>query len=588
MSRAHTFRSMLLVVFLLMLAGCGGSIDQATEPSLDHSRHEVPTSAVGSPTSITVYCGSVTGCWVNWTGNETWDDAIIYRSTTDNFATATEIGREWAGVFFVDDDVEAGTRYYYWVVFQDDYGRRSSVSTSASGCVDSCASSGGPWADDRTPAPEPENGPDNLPARNLTTIAGQAPAFYTGSLLFVGVDQGREVVGDIDRTGRIISRRGEFDVRYARLNRRPGEASAADLLDDYLEESARLELVSSGRPSVMRFDVPPVVSFGGSALTSTDIELLTIAVQLVNTALPLEWRIQMPSMTPSPEPDRNERDGTIYVEFASRSRVAALHGPRTLGVAGGERFSDGTVAFGTIMMSESYRDYGDRDAVVVLAHELIHTLGLGHVERQPSIMASVIDRFPRNIPRSLLYSIDRQALRALYGRMQPGDPTTDFGYWSDASTHLFGDGLHVAFGVSWRNGYGEPWAFGGAPLTDLADNPRLRGSASWEGALLGFTPEVAPVAGDALLLIHLDSLLGSAHFTNLESWDTGRTPGAAGSGELWGDGDLGYLIAVHGNTFMQTGGDDGYLTGAFFGESHEGMGGTLEREDLTAAFGGTR
>ena len=56
----------------------------------------------------------------------------------------------------------------------------------------------------------------------------------------------------------------------------------------------------------------------------------------------------------------------------------------------------------------------------------------------------------------------------------------------------------------------------------------------------------------------------------------------------WGDGDLGYSIDVHGNTFRQTGGDDGILTGAFFGESHEGMGGTLEREDLTAAFGGTR
>ena len=45
---------------------------------------------------------------------------------------------------------------------------------------------------------------------------------------------------------------------------------------------------------------------------------------------------------------------------------------------------------------------------------------------------------------------------------------------------------------------------------------------------------------------------------------------------------------MSGNTFVQTGGDEGYLTGGFFGESHEAMGGTLEREDLTAAFGGER
>ena len=62
-------------------------------------------------------------------------------------------------------------------------------------------------------------------------------------------------------------------------------------------------------------------------------------------------------------------------------------------------------------------------------------------------------------------------------------------------------------------------------------------------------------------------------------------------GVPWGwrpSGDLRYSIVVNGHTFKQTGGDDGILTGAFFGESHEGMGGVLEREDLTAAFGGKR
>ena len=56
----------------------------------------------------------------------------------------------------------------------------------------------------------------------------------------------------------------------------------------------------------------------------------------------------------------------------------------------------------------------------------------------------------------------------------------------------------------------------------------------------------------------------------------------------WGDGDLAYRISVRGNTFRETGGDAGRVTGIFTGRSHEGAAGTLERSDLTAAFGATR
>ena len=139
-----------------------------------------------------------------------------------------------------------------------------------------------------------------------------------------------------------------------------------------------------------------------------------------------------------------------------------------------------------------------------------------------------------------------------------------------------------------RNGYAEPWVYGYLPDSDLADNPALTGTATWTGALLGFTPNRAPVVGDARLSVGLDTLTGQADFTNLESWAVGQAPGEVGTGEIWGDGDLGYSIAVAGNTFRQTGGDAGILTGAFFGKLHEGMGGVLERDDLTAAFGGRR
>ena len=183
-----------------------------------------------------------------------------------------------------------------------------------------------------------------------------------------------------------------------------------------------------------------------------------------------------------------------------------------------------------------------------------------------------------------LMPVDREALRVLYGHLKPGADPSEFGRWASTSMHIHGNGEHASFGVAWRNGYGEPWAYGYLPDTDLSANPALAGTVTWRGELLGFTPSIAPVAGDAMVTVNLDSLTGRAAFTNLESWTT--TLGSPGTGAVWSDGDLRYGLAVSGNTFAQTDGDAGTLTGAFFGAGHEGMGGVLERPDLAAAFGG--
>ena len=146
-----------------------------------------------------------------------------------------------------------------------------------------------------------------------------------------------------------------------------------------------------------------------------------------------------------------------------------------------------------------------------------------------------------------------------------------------------GDLGDLAFGAAFRNGLVRPWALGPRPGVHLADNPQLMGSASWSGRLLGLTPSGRSVAGAAGLAVDLDSLSGDLDFTSLESWS--GAPGESGSGAMWGDGDLNYDVAVRGNVFARTGGDEGLVTGAFFGASHEGMGGTLVRDDLSAGFG---
>ena len=232
-----------------------------------------------------------------------------------------------------------------------------------------------------------------------------------------------------------------------------------------------------------------------------------------------------------------------------------------------------------------------------MAHELLHALGMfgGNDHVSPdfdSIMEASSDTYllaqdsPQ--PLSLLYPADREALRILYGRLNNDDSPTEFGTWESTSWQIHGNGQHVGFGVALRNGYAEPWAYGYLPDFNLADNPNLTGTATWEGHLLGFTPSVEAVAGNARLGVDLPTLDGDLDFSNLESWAANAPPGDVGTGQQWDGGTLSYDVQVRGNTFIQTGGDEGIITGAFFGSEHEGMGGTLERNDLTAAFGGKR
>ena len=203
----------------------------------------------------------------------------------------------------------------------------------------------------------------------------------------------------------------------------------------------------------------------------------------------------------------------------------------------------------------------------------------------------------RSVPGHNLFPLDRAALLAAYGRLDPGtqpDELTaeNLGAWTDRSFHLRGDvdfpGGQATFGVASSNGLIQPWASGPTPWTNLADNRVLPGSATWNGALLGITSSLETVAGDARLFVRLRNLNGRIDFTGLEKWGVNEAPGEAGSGTTWDDGDLGYTIEVRGNTFIQTGGDDGKVTGAFFGVAHEAMGGVLERADLAAGFGGKR
>ena len=446
-----------------------------------------------------------------------------------------------------------------------------------------------------------------LPALSAAD-ARHMPIYRDGERLFVGVDQGSRYIDTftISDTGSpdfsihrierdlaaalpVVGERGNVEIRHGRIADGVGEEVVAAYLAD----------ASAGL--VQRYNTPPEVRIIGDT-SPVDVGRIILAIQLANTALPDDAKLSIGAVLPDFSLRHNvgqngsyyisgeEPDHGIDIEFvrAGEYRRGRNSAAVTWGLPLGR--------FAYIQINMGANSYSrDHEAITLLAHEIMHALGVDdHVSSEfATIMEGTgaihhVEQNGVDKPLSLLYPVDREALQALYGRLEPGDDPADFGPWTASTLRIDGNGPHANFGVALRNGYAEPWAYGHLPDMDLAHNRALSGSATWTGTLLGFTPAAAPVAGDAEVGVNLRTMAGHADFANLETWAAHAAPGEVGTGTQWHDGDLAYVIAVRGNTFRETGGDDGRLTGIFTGRQHQGAAGTLERSDLTAAFGASR
>ena len=141
---------------------------------------------------------------------------------------------------------------------------------------------------------------------------------------------------------------------------------------------------------------------------------------------------------------------------------------------------------------------------------------------------------------------------------------------------------------------GDPWIYRKLLPGHIEDNPALTGNVTWEGYLLGFTPDKEPVSGNTSINIDIGVLAGRVDFTDLTYWAVGAEL-APDTGNTWGDSNLSYMIEVADGRFAsifqyfhETGGDEGDLIVNFAGANHEGVVGTLKRDDLKAAFGAIR
>ena len=213
---------------------------------------------------------------------------------------------------------------------------------------------------------------------------------------------------------------------------------------------------------------------------------------------------------------------------------------------------------------------------------------------------------------------------------------TGLGPWADEGlSAVVSD--HAVFGVRQD---GTPWIHGVVPDTSLYSNPEVRrtydeygyytaefSKVRWTGSLVGYTPDRQVVTGTVTL--------GDFDFSGRnyqDAWDPGKSRLTFSELQYqdtqatWGDGDLLYWVKmgtiragrvhpVHNNSFFYPyrqfdcgrsaqgcqewslstgpggehwGPDAGVVRGLLLGPKHEAMAGTLQRDDLTAAFGGER
>ena len=242
-----------------------------------------------------------------------------------------------------------------------------------------------------------------------------------------------------------------------------------------------------------------------------------------------------------------------------------------------------------VLSFDFYRDQSDWQVVSTLVHEIIHSLGFnGHPGQDfsDSIMENAWFRLDGSLPE-----IDIAGLQVLYLKL--GEDTEPeelsslrLGSWNETSTDITSSLGPVAFGVRHANDVSVPFTVGPEPSAPISLS-QLTGTAIWHGNLLGLASNLQTVAGDASISVDFTSMLGTVRFSDLRSYPRLTVP-MSEKGLIWGDGGLNYDIRVGSNYLYSIGGDAGVVSGAFYGQNHNHVGGTVERSDLTAAFGGTR
>ena len=345
--------------------------------------------------------------------------------------------------------------------------------------------------------------------------------------------------------------------------------------------------------------------------------LVRHAVSLINNVLPYERHIRIGQDAGNLTPLNDIPGGQIFVDFAPRQDWITDYDGDALGLAQsrywcvnndcGDEDNEiiGRYSARIWMLDDPDREYpvrGNPNAykntqLFTMAHEILHTLALGghvdHAEYPGSLLGvsqgddgewygvpverrDITQLGPIDIAAMIaarkLYERNWDDLFRLGRALLAADITPEnLGEWNSRAVQIEDSQYGMTYGIRHYHDVAIPYA-SGTPATAPLDRSIRSGSATWNGGLLGFDAQFQSVQGDAAITVDIADMNGTAAFTDIVYRNSGNS---------WGR-DLDYAITVGGN-FLYS--DDGAVNGRFYGSAHEGVAGTVERADLTAAFG---
>jgi len=313
---------------------------------------------------------------------------------------------------------------------------------------------------------------------------------------------------------------------------------------------------------------PAGVAFPLGTMTRDEENVIIRAVAIVNRSLPADKRLVLYE-TP------RSLVGYMGIGNSYRRRGQLISGyihaeilswgpPQSR--AAGIGWTDGDKGY-ALVHSDEMAD--PEYAVQTMVHEILHALGLmGHPHHTHTSILSY-----RHESSEIFDNIPALDVAVLYDMYR-------WGYWLGRVDTVFDAMDGVQFGVhSFNLGRALiPWVDGGQ--MGPPHPSKLEGRASYEGKLVGKTTSLAQdVSSVAELGFDLGRNAGDVRFHTIRHWD----------GRMWNRQGYRYDLHVSGPYFRSSVVDGiSDVTGAFYGYYGIVAAGTLQRADLTAAFGASK
>ena len=268
--------------------------------------------------------------------------------------------------------------------------------------------------------------------------AHQAPVVPLQTTIHVGAD----VAASADALQQ-AGLHGETRVSYGSVQDGIGaaeviaylEADAASFLDEQDQDDDSATMVEFPDGLFLRFGIdPPTVRLADGTPPALIDETVRV-VQAINAALPIDWQLEV-NRDRAPAGTVTPSEGEILVVFAREEdwpQEAASPIDENIGLAEplfavvptGDPDAPFRIEIGGGRVFVDHTRTEGLERLGVIAHELIHLLGRSHVDPIRFPRTIMVGGGSEELSPHILHPLDREALLAVYGELEPGTTPND-------------------------------------------------------------------------------------------------------------------------------------------------------------------